>query len=88
MAGSYNHIIDNSGDILDNEKFVDMIENLGDAYEACEELYGMIWWMAHMVQDARAMTPGEIVEHARENYKQGLLLAEANVNKPGKSRRS
>jgi hypothetical protein len=33
MAGSYNHIVNNKGDLLNNERFVGMIENLGDAYE-------------------------------------------------------
>jgi hypothetical protein len=55
MAGSYNHIVNNKGDLLNNERFVGMIENLGDAYEAVEEMYGMIWWLAHMAPDSPAM---------------------------------
>jgi hypothetical protein len=35
MAGSYNHIITEQGNLVSNETFVKMIENLGDAYEAC-----------------------------------------------------
>lgn len=42
MAGSYNHITDDDGNLLDNEAFLERIENLGDAYEMAEELYDMI----------------------------------------------
>jgi hypothetical protein len=81
MAGSYNHVVNDDGGLRDNESFVDMIENLGDAYEAVEEMYGMIWYLAHMAPDAGAMSPVDLVEHARQNYTLGLKLAEANPNK-------
>lgn len=79
MAGSYNHIINEKGDLRDNERFVDMIENLGDAYEMAEELYGMIWWLANRASGPE--TPEELVEHARQNYAVGLKLAKQNRNK-------
>lgn len=46
MAGSYLHAVTDEGDLLDPEDFVDFIENLGDAYEMAEEMFGMIWWLA------------------------------------------
>jgi hypothetical protein len=46
MAGSYRHATTDDGRLYSNEKFVQMIENLGDAYEMAEEMYGMIWWLA------------------------------------------
>lgn len=46
MAGSYNHVVNHKGQLLNNENFVNMIENLGDAYEMAEEMYGMIWFLA------------------------------------------
>jgi hypothetical protein len=76
MAGSYYHIVDEDGHFVDNDEFVGMIENLGDAYEMAEEMYGMIWFLASMVQDAPAITPAEMVEIARQNYKAGLKLSE------------
>lgn len=37
MAGSYNHLVGEDG------KFTfDLIENMGDAYEACEECFDII----------------------------------------------
>lgn len=84
MAGSYNHVIDNKGDLLNNDRMMisgAMIENLGDAYEAIEEMYGMIWWLANLVEGS---TPPEIhVEKARQNYTVGLKLAQQNTNKLG-----
>jgi hypothetical protein len=79
MAGSYNHIVDRRGNLLDNERFVGMIETLGDAYEMAEQLYGMVWWLAFNLeldaQDAR-----EVVEQARLQYRRGLEFArEANA---------
>jgi hypothetical protein len=82
MAGSYNHVVTDEGNLRSNESFVDMIENLGDAYEATEEMYGMIWWLANIsprtLDDSR---PEELVELARQNYTEGLEMAKANKNK-------
>lgn len=60
MAGSYSHCVDDDG------KFngVERLDHLGDAYEALEEMYGMIWWLA-------AGQPS-VVENARLNYKVGI----------------
>lgn len=66
MAGSYNHCVKKSGK-LRRESFSDMIENLGDAYEAVEEMYGMIWYLAS--------GNAGLVEIARRSYKNGLQLS-------------
>lgn len=53
MAGSYNHCIDEkSGNLLSPELMDGMIENLGDAYEAIEEMY---WMIHHLTKGNRAM---------------------------------
>lgn len=75
MAGSYNHVVTQNGNLRDNESFVQMIENLGDAYEAVEEMYGMIWWLAAMAPDAGPMSPVDLVEMARQQYPAGLAVA-------------
>ena len=67
MAGSYAHIVTKSGKLRAPGKFIGMIENLGDAYEMAEELYGMIWLLA--AGDA------DLVEDARKRYSEGLRLA-------------
>lgn len=46
MAGSYSHATTDDGNLRSNKSFVQLIENLGDAYEMAEEMYGMIWWLA------------------------------------------
>ena len=51
MAGSYNHCCKDDGTFIgydedDDDAFTDMIENLGDAYEACEEMHWMINYLA------------------------------------------
>jgi hypothetical protein len=46
MAGSWQHATTKGGKLLNNERFCGMIENLGDAYEMAEEMYGMVWWLA------------------------------------------
>lgn len=46
MAGSYGHCVSDDGQLLENGDLVAMIENLGDAYEAINEMYGMIWLLA------------------------------------------
>lgn len=75
MAGSYNHCVDTAtGKLLVNEQLQGMLECCsGDVYEAVEEMYGMIWWLAMQLQ---AVYPGttsrEFVEAARRQYKTGL----------------
>lgn len=74
MAGSYNHCVDSKGNLLSNERMMlsgAMIENLGDAYEAIEEMYGMIWYLAGQ-EGSQAKAA---VEAARQNYKEGLEIA-------------
>jgi len=67
MAGSYRHVTDERGLLREGESFAGMIENLGDAYEAVEEMYGMIWLLAD----------GDLarVEDARARYADGLGIA-------------
>lgn len=79
MAGSYNHIITDRGNLVSNEMFTRMIENLGDAYEMTEEMYGMIWWLAY--SEDSCVDPAAAVEAARKNYKAGLRLAKTNQDK-------
>jgi hypothetical protein len=41
MAGSYNHCTTDDGSFT-----FDLIDNLGDAHEACEEMHAMIRYLA------------------------------------------
>lgn len=87
MAGSYNHIVTEQGNLVSNERFANMIENLGDAYEMTEEMFGMIWYIADNF-GAPGAPPSEvkrIVEMARENYKEGLEISrDIHRKAPGK----
>lgn len=84
MAGSWNHMTTSGkGKFLNNENFCGMIENLGDAYEAAEECYGMVWWLAERVAFRDDPTTAEapsreavldVVRQAIANYKDGLKL--------------
>lgn len=72
MAGSYNHCVDDDGNLLDWERLAGSLENGGDVYEAVEELYGMIWWLA---DDGTRGDVKAAVELARQNYQEGLEIA-------------
>lgn len=85
MAGSYSHMTSRDGRLLGNERFTGMIENLGDAYEAAEECYGMIWWLAEAIASERQVirSPGRgnaagraeitaVIEEARAHWRDGL----------------
>ena len=69
MAGSYKHATTDAGNLRSNESFVQMVGNLGDAYEMAEEMYGMIWVLARR---AAPDDPAAAVEGARQNYRDGL----------------
>lgn len=64
MAGSYNHCVTRLGKLRNNHSFLQHIETLGDAYEAVEEMYGMIWYLASG-NEAR-------VELARDHWRLGM----------------
>ncbi|MCI2421120.1 hypothetical protein MOQ72_27120 [Saccharopolyspora sp. K220] len=72
MAGSYGHVVADDGQLLVNENFVEMVENLGDAYETVEHMYGMIWWLASRLAEAQMTDPASLVEIAIEkSYNEG-----------------
>ena len=78
MAGSYHHVVDKgTGKLLRAEPLLSMLDCYhGDVYEAVEEMYGMIWWLADTLSELSvAGTPAEFVESARENYRTGLTLS-------------
>lgn len=72
MAGSYNHVVTTKGKLLDPYSMSQMLENGGDVYEAVEEMYGMIWWLAKG-------NPAE-VDLARRRYNDGIKIS------PGKKK--
>lgn len=74
MAGSYKHCVTETGRLRNPEKLNNMLENGGDVYEAIEEMYGMIWWLAH-VENASHRDPETLVELARQNYRKGIILS-------------
>lgn len=63
-----------TGRLLSNENFCNNIENLGDAYEAAEECFGMIWWLAGQLAREDPTPAARWVERAEQNYKDGLRL--------------
>lgn len=76
MAGSYGHVTDDEGRLLSNEDVVSMLENGGDVYEAVEEMYGMIWWLAYTLAEERGeptmQVQRNLVESARVDYLDGI----------------
>jgi hypothetical protein len=71
MAGSYKHAVTDDGKLRNPETMTIATETQGDAFETIEEMYGMIWWLAHQI-------PGndvELVELARIHYREGLGLS-------------
>lgn len=76
MAGSYSHITDSQGRFTG----AGLIENGGDAHEALEECYGMIWWLARKIVELTGTPPYprpellSIIALARASYRDGLAL--------------
>jgi hypothetical protein len=77
MAGSWNHITDNEQRLRYDDH---TIENLGDAIEAFEECYGMVWWLAARLVEARGYSADDltairnVIEDAQSNYGDGVRL--------------
>lgn len=72
MAGSYNHATTGKGKLRNPETFSQMVENLGDAYETVEEMYGMIWYLALRLEAMGGGAAAAEVKDAERLYKVGL----------------
>ena len=90
MAGSYNHVVDDEGRLLDGEGINSMLEcRSGDVVECVEEMYGMVWYLASRLTGSalgealasratgsnQAANMASVVEEARQNYQEGLRLS-------------
>lgn len=72
------------GKLRNSRTFNDMIENGGDAYEAAEECYGMLWWLAGQVVDLTGPSGStyppdreltlDVIRQAEAHYQEGLRL--------------
>jgi hypothetical protein len=81
MAGSWNHMVTEAGEFQGTR----LLDNLGDCYEALEECYGMVWWLARDGDASAALTSPQDqrtsalarIEDARQHYKDGLEMGNA-----------
>jgi hypothetical protein len=77
MAGSWSHMTTAQGRLRSNGSFVGMIENLGDAYEAAEDCFGMVQVLAARLAELDGTrTRAEWVRWAAEpeNISRGVRL--------------
>ena len=72
MAGSYSHCVDENHVFVGVGDFQGMIENLGDAYEACEEMVFMINFLANGNK--------EKIEEANKAYYEIIRKENENAN--------
>src|SRR3954453_6394436 len=68
MAGSYNHVVTDDGNLGSNQFVADMLENGGDVFEAVEEMYGMIWYLTHHLVKA----DDSLSEESLANYRKSM----------------
>ena len=72
MAGSWEHITDEAGGFRGTA----LIDNVGDAYEALEQCYGMVQLLANALEDAgmvsSLVTRQDYIGWAAEHYEAGL----------------
>jgi len=77
MAGSYAHAVNDDGALLEPVELQKMMENMGDAYECIEELYGMVWFLARQLElpIKPGMSKDKWVKLAKDNYRRGVELS-------------
>lgn len=71
MAGSYTHIVQKDGNLAAHSRISSILKNGGDVFEAVEEMYGMIWYLAGKYPGQEKM----MVEDARKYHREGLKIA-------------
>lgn len=83
MAGSWSHMTTNDRKLRNVENFHSMLDTGGDVYEAAEECFGMVWYLASALANAYAANSLQVidrddaavfVEEAWMNYTEGLAL--------------
>jgi hypothetical protein len=80
MAGSWQHITTRTGRFAGTDYYGGQVENLGDAQEAFEECFGMVWWLAQQLAIARdGPAPARkeilaVIREAEDNYPAGVAL--------------
>ncbi len=85
MAGSYGHVVDDDGRLINNQDLNDMLEHGGDVYEAVEEMYGMIHWLATRLSDATGLPRRNLVAEAVQRYKDGLAIGRGHPERESDS---
>jgi len=71
MAGSWSHITTKKGKF----RGVELLDHRGDAYEALEECYGMVHYLAAELSARLGVTEPVIIESARAHYLDGIALS-------------
>jgi hypothetical protein len=86
MAGSYSHVTTDKGKLRNPQGVCGMLETRsGDVYEAVEEMYGMIWYLATRLNEHDPfIDPKGWVEQAEKNYMSGIQNDSPGRQKPDK----
>lgn len=80
MAGSYAHMTTDSGKLRNVGGFHGMLDTGGDVYEAAEECFGMVHWLAKQLESFTNIPRADWVSQAQANHAEGLRLG--GVQKP------
>ncbi len=79
MAGSYDHITDEDGGLIEPREILNRLDAGGDLVECIEQLYGMIWFLANdgmternVLEKNEDQVRADLVKHAKHNYDEGL----------------
>jgi hypothetical protein len=70
MAGSWGHIVTRKGKFQGTR----LLDNLGDCYEALEECYGMVQWLAEQIAAETVSDRQTVIEDAQKNWQAGMRL--------------
>lgn len=79
MAGSWSHMTTDEGQLLRVRQFHNNLDTGGDVYEAAQQCFGMIWYMARLLATVNygTLTPSreqimDFIARAEASYRYGL----------------
>lgn len=74
MAGGFGHVVQKDGNLASWQRVTESLDTPTEVFDTVREMYGMIWFLAGN-NPSWIGREKQIIENARNQYKEGLKIA-------------